>query len=168
MSTPHPPDSDAEHGSGEDGSEEGSQADLLTHYDVQLVRAPNPGPLTLSGTNTWVVARSPTWVIDPGPLIEEHLSRLCEAIEARGGLGGVLLTHDHYDHAEAAGTLLERFPAPIAAGRGVADVRLGEGVRFGPFEAVATPGHAADHFALIAEGACFTGDAVLGSGSVFI
>jgi glyoxylase-like metal-dependent hydrolase (beta-lactamase superfamily II) len=47
-------------------------------------------------------------------------------------------------------------------------VRLAEQVRFGPFEAVATPGHAADHYALVAEGACFTGDAVLGSGSVFI
>ena len=47
-------------------------------------------------------------------------------------------------------------------------MQLREGVRFGPFEAVATPGHAADHFALIAAGACFTGDAVLGEGSVFI
>ena len=54
---------------------------------------------------------------------------------------------------------------PVAA---TVDVKLGEGVRFGPFEAVATPGHAADHFALIAGGACFTGDAVLGPGSVFV
>ena len=45
---------------------------------------------------------------------------------------------------------------------------LGEGARFGPFEALATPGHAVDHIALIADGACFTGDAVLGEGSVFI
>ena len=61
-----------------------------------------------------------------------------------------------------------RHPAPLAAGRGEVDVPLGDGARFGPFEAVATPGHASDHFALVAEGACFTGDAVLGSGSVFI
>ncbi len=46
--------------------------------------------------------------------------------------------------------------------------RSAEGARIGPFTAVATPGHAADHFALVAEGACFTGDAVLGTGSVFI
>ena len=45
---------------------------------------------------------------------------------------------------------------------------LAEGVHFGPFEALATPGHAADHFALLAHGACFTGDAVLGEGSVFV
>jgi glyoxylase-like metal-dependent hydrolase (beta-lactamase superfamily II) len=168
MSTPQPPDSDAENGGGEDGSEAASAADLLAHYDVRLVRAPNPGPLTLSGTNTWVVGREPTWVIDPGPAIEEHLNALYEEIERRGGLGGVLLTHDHHDHSEAVGALLAEYPAPLAAGRGAVDVQLGEGTRFGPFEAVATPGHAADHYALIAAGACFTGDAVLGSGSVFI
>jgi glyoxylase-like metal-dependent hydrolase (beta-lactamase superfamily II) len=48
------------------------------------------------------------------------------------------------------------------------DITLTEGVRFGPFEALSTPGHAPDHFALVADGACFTGDAVLGEGSVFI
>jgi glyoxylase-like metal-dependent hydrolase (beta-lactamase superfamily II) len=156
MSTPQPPDSDAENGGGEDGSEAG------------LVRAPNPGPLTLSGTNTWVVGREPTWVIDPGPAIEEHLKALYEEIERRGGLGGVLLTHDHHDHSDAVEELRGAYPAPLAGGRGAVDVRLAEQVRFGPFEAVATPGHAADHYALVAEGACFTGDAVLGSGSVFI
>ena len=49
------------------------------------MRAENPGPLTLSGTNTWVVGRSPCWVIDPGPLLEEHLRRLFEAIERGAG-----------------------------------------------------------------------------------
>jgi glyoxylase-like metal-dependent hydrolase (beta-lactamase superfamily II) len=48
------------------------------------------------------------------------------------------------------------------------DVWLRDGVRFGPFDAVATPGHAPDHFAFVADGACFTGDAVLGNGSVLI
>lgn len=160
------PDSDAQNVA--EDSESASRADLLAHYDVQLVRAPNPGPLTLSGTNTWVVGRRPAWVIDPGPNDREHLERLFEAIEARGGLGGVALTHDHHDHSEAVAPLLAEHPAPLAAGRGAVDVRLAEEVRFGPFEAVATPGHSADHYALIADGACFTGDAVLGDGSVFI
>jgi len=132
------------------------------------VRAPNLGPLTLTGTNTWVVDREPAWVVDPGPLIEEHVERVCEAVEERGGLGGVVLTHDHADHSEAVPALLARHPAPLAGGRGEVDVQLLEGVRVGPFEAVATPGHSIDHFALIAGGACFTGDAVLGEGSVFI
>ena len=49
-----------------------------------------------------------------------------------------------------------------------ADVRLGDGERFGPLRAIATPGHAADHLAFVAGGACFSGDAVLGEGSVFV
>jgi glyoxylase-like metal-dependent hydrolase (beta-lactamase superfamily II) len=165
MRPTHPPDRDAEHAS---GCEAAADGELLADYDVLLVRAENPGPLTLSGTNTWLVGHDPTWVIDPGPQLPEHLARLSAAIEARGGLGGVVLTHDHHDHSEAVGALLAQHPAPLAARRGAVDVQLGEGVRFGPFEAVATPGHAADHYALIAAGACFTGDAVLGNGSVFI
>lgn len=168
MSTPNLPGQDAEPGADGDSAEASSEADLLTHYDILRLRAPNPGLLTLSGTNTWVVGRRPAWVVDPGPMMEAHLTRICAAIDARGGLGGVVLTHDHHDHSEAIKPLLERYPAPLAAGRGSVDVLLGEGVRVGPFEAVATPGHSADHFALVADGACFTGDAVLGDGSVFI
>jgi glyoxylase-like metal-dependent hydrolase (beta-lactamase superfamily II) len=172
MTTPHPPNPEAEDGAKGDGTdagtEAGSEADLLNHYDILLVRAPNPGPLTLSGTNTWVVGRNPAWVVDPGPLLDEHIARLSSAIDARGGLGGVVLTHDHHDHAEAVRPLLEHYPAPLAGGRGAVDILLSENVRFGPFHAVATPGHSADHFALVADGACFTGDAVLGDGSVFI
>jgi glyoxylase-like metal-dependent hydrolase (beta-lactamase superfamily II) len=148
--------------------EEGSLADLREHHDIELVRAPNPGPLTLSGTNTWVVGRAPAWVVDPGPLIAGHIAALCEAIDARGGLGGIVLTHAHADHSEAIAPLRERFRAPLAAARGDVDVELRDGGRVGPFEAVATPGHAADHFALIANDACFSGDAVLGEGSVFV
>jgi glyoxylase-like metal-dependent hydrolase (beta-lactamase superfamily II) len=145
-----------------------ADCDLERDYDILCLRAPNAGPVTLSGTNTWVVGREPAWVIDPGPRLEAHLERLFEAIEARDGLGGVVLTHDHHDHSDAVPPLLARHPAPVAAGRGQVDVLLKEGGRVGPFEALATPGHAPDHFALIADGACFTGDAVLGEGSVFI
>ena len=145
-----------------------AMGELLGDHDILRLRAGNPGPLTLSGTNTWVVGRGPAWVVDPGPLLREHLDGLLAAVQERGGLGGVVLTHRHGDHADAVPALLERHPAPLAAGSGPADVMLAEDVRFGPFEALATPGHAADHFALIAGGACFTGDAVLGEGSVFI
>jgi glyoxylase-like metal-dependent hydrolase (beta-lactamase superfamily II) len=162
-----PSDSDAR-SDPEAGSEARFELDRLRRYDVVRVRAPNPGPLTLSGTNTWVVGRRPAWVVDPGPLIDSHIERLSAAIDVAGGLGGVALTHDHNDHAEAVGALLERYPAPLAAGSGRGDVKLAEGERFGPFEAVATPGHSADHFALVVRGVCFTGDAVLGEGSVFI
>jgi glyoxylase-like metal-dependent hydrolase (beta-lactamase superfamily II) len=168
MTTPQRENPEVERGAEGDRARAGSEADLLAGYDILRVRAPNPGPLTLSGTNTWVLGREPTWIVDPGPLLEEHIACVSAAIDARGGLGGVVLTHDHHDHSEAVGPLLERYPAPLAAARGAVDVQLEEHVRFGPFEAVATPGHAVDHFALVAGGACFTGDAVLGEGSVFI
>jgi glyoxylase-like metal-dependent hydrolase (beta-lactamase superfamily II) len=145
-----------------------SAARLLRDHDVLWLRASNSGPVTLSGTNSWVVGREPAWVLDPGPRLDEHVESLFAAIEARGGLGGIVLTHDHGDHSDAVAALLARYPAPVAAGRGEADVPLEDGARVGPFEAVATPGHAPDHFALVAAGACFTGDAVLGEGSVFI
>src|SRR5438309_2031391 len=83
-------------------------------------------------------------------------------------LPGIALTHDHHDHSGAVAALLAKHPAPLAAARAGADVALGADARFGPFAAVPTPGHAPDHFALIARGACFTGDSVLGEGSVFI
>jgi glyoxylase-like metal-dependent hydrolase (beta-lactamase superfamily II) len=57
---------------------------------------------------------------------------------------------------------------PVAAARGDAEVRLFDGARFGPLEAVHTPGHAPDHMAFVYGTSALTGDAVLGEGSVFI
>lgn len=151
-----------------DARDPGAEAGRLAAYGVVRLRAENPSPLTLSGTNTWIVGRDPAYVVDPGPALREHLERLVAAIDARGGLGGIALTHDHADHSEGAEALRERRPAPLAAGRDEADVRLADGTRFGPLRALATPGHAPDHLALLHGRACFTGDAVLGEGSVFI
>jgi glyoxylase-like metal-dependent hydrolase (beta-lactamase superfamily II) len=137
--------------------------------DAVGIRAANPGPFTLSGTNSWIVGRDPAWVIDPGPSLARHVRALTNEIKRRGGLGGIALTHDHADHSEAVPALRERFAGPpVAGGRGAVDVVLSPGGRFGPFEAVATPGHAPDHFAFLCDGVAFTGDAVLGEGSVFV
>ena len=122
-----------------------------------------------TGTNSWIVSRAPAWVIDPGPDLPDHIAALIAEIDARGGLGGIALTHDHADHGAAIPALLARFPGvPVAAGRGSVAVVLEDGQRFGPFEAVFTPGHAPDHFSFVTEDVAFTGDAVLGEGSVFI
>jgi len=145
-----------------------SDAERLQRRDVLRLRANNPGPLTMSGTNSWVVGRDPAWAVDPGPLLPEHQEALAAALAERGGLGGIALTHDHIDHSESVAALRERFSAPLAAGRGSADIELSDGLRFGPFEALYTPGHAPDHYALIVGDVCLAGDAVLGEGSVFI
>jgi glyoxylase-like metal-dependent hydrolase (beta-lactamase superfamily II) len=139
--------------------------------DIEQVTADNPGPFTLQGTNTWLVGRDPCWVVDPGPLMEAHLERVLADARDRGGIGGIALTHDHFDHTEAVPELRRRAGGdmPVAAAQYEhADVQLGDGDTFGPLRAVATPGHAADHLAYVAGGACFTGDAILGEGSVFI
>ncbi len=149
---------------------EADEAERLARFGVARLRAPNPSPLTLSGTNSWLLGHDPAWAIDPGPAIDTHLAALCAEIERRGGLGGVAITHEHPDHVEALDELLERFPAPLAAaGRAGADVALADGARFGPLRALSTPGHAPEHFAFATDdGVCFTGDAVLGEGSVFL
>jgi glyoxylase-like metal-dependent hydrolase (beta-lactamase superfamily II) len=141
----------------------------LSGHDVVGLRADNPGPLTLSGTNSWLVGADQPWLIDPGPALPAHLAALFAEIGRRGGLAGVALTHDHADHAEGLTELRARWPqAPLAAARGRADIPLRDGLRVGPLEAVTTPGHAPDHFAFVAGNVGFTGDAVLGEGSVFI
>jgi glyoxylase-like metal-dependent hydrolase (beta-lactamase superfamily II) len=123
---------------------------------VVRVRASNPSPLSLDGTNSYVVAG---WVVDPGPADRAHLDAVLAA--AGGSIDGIVLTHDHADHSAGAEPL-----ARLAGGVPVA--RPGEGDRPGPFAALATPGHTADHVCLVAGRLCFTGDTVLGAGSVFI
>jgi glyoxylase-like metal-dependent hydrolase (beta-lactamase superfamily II) len=138
-------------------------------HDVVGVRAGNPGPFTLSGTNSWLVGRDPTWLIDPGPDLPDHVTRLAEEVNRRGGLAGIALTHSHADHVGAMPAVRELFPdAPVAAAHGPGAVTLTDGSRFGPLEAISTPGHAPDHLAFVAGPVAFTGDAVLGEGSVFV
>jgi glyoxylase-like metal-dependent hydrolase (beta-lactamase superfamily II) len=121
---------------------------------VVRVRADNPSPLTLDGTNSYVAEG---WVVDPGPADEGHLRAV---LDAAGSVEGIVLTHDHGDHSDGAPRLSELTGAEVVRPRG--------GERVGPFEVHATPGHAPDHVSLLAGGALFTGDTVLGTGSVFI
>ncbi len=142
-------------------------ADPLAVHDVALVRAANPSPFTLSGTNTWLAGRDPCWVVDPGPALPEHVAAVAREVAARGGLGGIAVTHDHADHAEAVGPLLDAAgPAPVVAARLPGAAPGAPGM---PLTPVPTPGHAPDHLAFRTPGGVlFTGDAVLGEGSVFV
>ncbi len=146
-----------------------TRLDLPGRQDVVGLRASNPGPFTLGGTNSWIVGRDPAWLIDPGPALPDHLAALSAEIDSRGGLGGLVLTHDHGDHSEAVPAIRRRYPdAPLAAAGGDGTNELRDGSSFGPLTAIRTPGHAPDHLAYLMDQVAFTGDAVLGEGSVFI
>ncbi|HEX2096883.1 MAG TPA: MBL fold metallo-hydrolase, partial [Solirubrobacterales bacterium] len=130
--------------------------------------APNPGPMTGEGTNTYLYGEGPCVVIDPGPDDAGHLDAVWEAAEERGGIGVVLLTHSHGDHVDGAERLAEKAAAGAAA-RWPPVVLPADGEEHGGLRAVATPGHAADHVCFLSgDGVCFSGDLVLGEGSTFV
>ncbi|WP_426242896.1 MBL fold metallo-hydrolase [Nocardioides sp. LHG3406-4] len=144
---------------------------------AQCVLAPNPGLMSLDGTNTWVL-REPgarrSVVVDPGPSILAHLDAVASVA---GEVEVVLLTHHHLDHSEAAREFAERMgcgvraldPAQRLGSEGLAD---GDVVSVDGLEVrvVGTPGHTADSlsFLLPAEGAVLTGDTVLGRGTTVV
>ena len=125
--------------------------------DVQRLVAPNPGPMTLEGTNTYVVGRDPAVVIDPGPEDSGHIEAIRAVAKGRGGIRTVLLTHSHSDHSGGVEALGVEPETGFADGDEVAGLR-----------AIATPGHAADHFCFLLDRACFTGDLILGEGSTIV
>ena len=143
----------------------------------RCVLAPNPGIMTLDGTNTWVL-REPgaerSVVVDPGPLVDEHLDAVAEVA---GQVDTVVVTHHHVDHTEAARSFAERMgcgvrgldPQQCWRSEPLAD---GEVLSVGGLEVevVATPGHTTDSISLLlgADRALLTGDMVLGRGTTVI
>ncbi|MFI5026346.1 MAG: MBL fold metallo-hydrolase [Solirubrobacterales bacterium] len=124
--------------------------------DLERLTAPNPSPMTLEGTNTYVVGRDPAVVIDPGPDHAGHIEAVRAAGEARGGSGTVVLKHDHGDHADGVDRL------------GVEVSRPADGQVIAGLRAIVTPGHADEHLCFVAGSACFTGDLILGQGSTIV
>jgi glyoxylase-like metal-dependent hydrolase (beta-lactamase superfamily II) len=148
----------------------------VTDY-ASLVLAANPGPMTLDGTNTWIL-KAPdgerSVVVDPGPMFEEHLTAV---LEAAGNVAVVLLTHKHPDHSEGAAWFANqagcgvravdpafRIPTDHAHGLAEGDVITADGLRI---EVLPTPGHTLDSvcFWLPQDGSLLTGDTVLGRGT---
>ncbi len=138
------------------------------------VLAPNPGVMTLEGTNTWVLMEpgsTDAVVVDPGPLDEGHLQRVLELVARRGArVVLTLLTHGHLDHAASAARFADLTGAPVRAlGTGHDDLADDDLLSVGGLELaiVATPGHTSDSlsFLLVAENALLTGDTVLGHGT---
>jgi glyoxylase-like metal-dependent hydrolase (beta-lactamase superfamily II) len=154
---------------------------------IGRVLARNPGPFTFKGTGVYIVGQCEVAVIDPGPLLDEHVDALKRALEGKS-VASILVTHTHADHSPAAQPLKEWCGAKTFAfgphGSGhheegprveeggdrefMPDVRLKDGeVVSGAgwtLEAVHTPGHTSNHlcFALREEKALFSGDHVMG------
>lgn len=146
---------------------------------ASVLLAENPSPMTLDGTNTWVL-RAPgaqaCVVVDPGEDDAEHLRR----VAAQGPVALVLLTHRHHDHAGGARRFAELTGAPVRAldpslvlgseALGDGDVVAAAGVEL---RVVATPGHTADSLSFLLSGpdagpAVLTGDTILGRGTTVI
>ncbi len=139
------------------------------HSEVLRIVAPNPGPMTLEGTNTYLYGADPCVVIDPGVDDAGHLEAIRAAAAGRGGIGLVLLTHSHEDHSGGA----EKLGAEVVLPQGGEVYAGGEMQAGGDADAglrvLATPGHAADHVCFLSDGGvCFAGDLVLGLGSTIV
>ena len=145
------------------------------------VLAPNPSPMTLDGTNTWVIAEpgsTAVVVVDPGPEDEGHLRQVLDvACAGDRHVAQIVLTHGHVDHAAGAARFAELSGAPVGAldpalrlgteGYGPGDVINAAGCEL---RVVATPGHTADSLSLLlaVDGGLLTGDTILGRGTTVI
>ena len=149
----------------------------LTFASLRL--APNPGPMTLDGTNTWLL-RGPgstmSVVVDPGPVNEDHLA----SIAAAEPIEMIMLTHFHHDHIEGVDRLLELIgDVPVTAVdpalcRGVGPLRDGDRITAAgvTIEVIAAPGHTADSVCLLVasgtERCVCSGDTILGRGTTVV
>ena len=124
--------------------------------EVETIVAPNPGPMTLEGTNTYLMGRDPVTVIDPGPEDAGHIEAVRTAAEERGGIGTVLVTHSHGDHVGGVEML------------GVEPARPADGEVVAGLTTLATPGHTEDHLCFVSGTIMFSGDLILGEGSTIV
>ncbi|AGL21417.1 beta-lactamase [Actinoplanes sp. N902-109] len=150
-----------------------SQVERLPEW-VTLLRAPNAGPMTLDGTNTWVLrapAAAEAVVVDPGPDDAGHLASIAE----HRPLAAILITHGHHDHVEGAETLSRMLGGvPVLA----ADPKHGDALppRLAlaglDLDVIPTPGHTADSVSFfVTDGhaaAVLTGDTILGRGTTVV
>jgi glyoxylase-like metal-dependent hydrolase (beta-lactamase superfamily II) len=143
---------------------------------IERVLAPNPGPFTGPGTNTYVIeSDGEALVLDPGPIMVEHLRAIRVALNGLTPVA-IVVTHTHPDHAPAANGLGRELEVPVlgfAPGREFEPTRrLEDGAEIGfggdRLVAVHTPGHTVDHLCFRLEDLLFTGDHIMGGSTVII
>jgi glyoxylase-like metal-dependent hydrolase (beta-lactamase superfamily II) len=127
--------------------------------DIRWVRANNPSSMTLDGTRTYIIGRKQVAIIDPGPLLPEHIDAVANEI-GNGVCIGVLLTHRHPDHSEGAHSMAVRMQTEIVELGHADELNTDSGV----LRAIATPGHTPDHFSFWHEESrsAFCGDLMMG------
>ena len=162
------------------------RADVLSPR-IRRVIANNPSPFTFTGTGTYIIGNGAVAIIDPGPLLDEHIEAICAALRPDETVSHILVTHTHNDHSPACAPLKQKTGAPIY-GRKIKPQKISDMPKleednddsFTPdmivehgqiitgddwtLEAVHTPGHMSNHicYALREEKALFTGDHVMG------
>lgn len=162
-----------------------STATVATSRLTRRLLAPNAGPMTLDGTNSYLLAApgaAASVIVDPGPLDEAHLAELAAA-----PVGLILVTHHHVDHTAGSARLAALTGAPVRALDpaycvGGEPLRDGEHIVASGIDirVVATPGHTADSVCFLLAGdapvdaadagvgSVLTGDTILGRGSTVI
>lgn len=149
---------------------------------VQRLVAPNPGPMTGAGTNTYLIGNKQMAVLDPGPAIDEHIEAIVAAVGDR--LTHIVCTHTHPDHSPAAAILAERLGVPMIGA--VTEDDQHQDLTFQPddpvshdqviagedwsLRAIHTPGHVDNHFCYLLEeeGMVFAGDHIMNGSTVVI
>lgn len=150
---------------------------------VRRVTANNPGAMTGAGTNSYIIGREEIAILDPGPADPVHIDAILKAVGA-ARVRWIVATHTHPDHSPAAALLAASTGAELVGcvladdGHQDRSFRVNSNVHHGDLvvakeftlEAIATPGHVANHFCYLLreEGRVFTGDHIMGGSTVVI
>ncbi len=153
--------------------------------NIHRITAPNPGVMTGEGTNTYLLGKQDIAIVDPGPLLDEHIDAILKGAQQLGGaIRYIVVTHTHMDHSPAAAPLAKLTGAKMIGKTPddhqfqdetfVPDIELYhdyqlEGESFN-LRAIHTPGHVSNHFCLLEQNQqmLFTGDHIMSGSTVVV